>query len=58
MATGEGVALGPHFDEALAYAGEVHRRDVRKGSSIPSVSHLLAACSLTRCPSAIAGAVG
>lgn len=41
------VRLGARFDEAVGFAAEVHRDDVRKGSAIPYVSHLLAACSLT-----------
>ncbi len=39
-------ALTDRFGEALRYAAEVHRRQRRKGTSIPYVSHLLAVCSL------------
>lgn len=38
--------LGPRFDAALALASELHRAQVRKGSRIPYVSHLLAVTSL------------
>ena len=31
-----------HFDEALAYAAELHREQRRKGSGVPYLSHLLA----------------
>jgi len=34
------------FEEALMYASELHRRQVRKGTRIPYVSHLLAVASL------------
>lgn len=34
------------FDEALAYASRLHRAQVRKGSGIPYVSHLLGVASL------------
>lgn len=39
--------LGARFAEALVFAHEVHRHDVRKGSGTPYVSHLLAVCALT-----------
>ncbi len=38
--------LGSRFEDALAYALEIHRDDVRKGTSIPYVSHLLSVCAL------------
>jgi hypothetical protein len=38
--------LGSAFDAALAYAVNLHRRQVRKGTSIPYASHLLTVCSL------------
>lgn len=34
------------FDRALAFASDLHRTQVRKGSDVPYVSHLLAVCSL------------
>lgn len=34
--------LGPRFDDAMTYAHEAHRTQIRKGSGIPYVSHLLA----------------
>ena len=41
-----GPNLGKDFDEALAYASDLHREQRRKGTAIPYVSHLLAVCSL------------
>lgn len=38
--------LTERFDRALAYASSLHRTQVRKGSQVPYVSHLLAVCSL------------
>ncbi len=38
--------LTPRFDKALAFASDLHRQQVRKGSNAPYVSHLLAVCSL------------
>jgi len=40
------MALGPRFDEALVYASEAHQEQVRKGTPIPYVSHLLGVTSL------------
>lgn len=40
------MALSPRFDAALAFASERHRTQVRKGSGIPYVSHLLAVAAL------------
>lgn len=34
--------LTPRFDAALALASELHRRQARKGTQIPYISHLLA----------------
>lgn len=39
--------LTDRFEEALAYASCIHRSQVRKGTSVPYVSHLLAVASLT-----------
>jgi (p)ppGpp synthase/HD superfamily hydrolase len=36
------VTLTIRFDEALAYAAEIHREQRRKGSGVPYISHLLA----------------
>ncbi len=44
--TAAACALGPRFEEALAYATQVHAGQVRKGTSTPYVSHLLAVASL------------
>ena len=38
--------LGPRFDDALAYASQLHRWQTRKGSEVPYVSHLLGVASL------------
>ncbi|WP_291207170.1 HD domain-containing protein [Hyphomonas sp.] len=38
--------LTERFDEALAFASALHRTQLRKGSNIPYVSHLLAVCSI------------
>jgi len=42
----ETPALTGRFGEALRYAAEVHRKQLRKGTAIPYISHLLAVCSL------------
>ncbi|HUQ64115.1 MAG TPA: HD domain-containing protein [Acidimicrobiales bacterium] len=38
--------LGSRFDKALLYAASVHRRQVRKGSGVPYLSHLVGVASL------------
>lgn len=38
--------LTPRFHGALAYAAELHNRQVRKGSGVPYVAHLLSVCAL------------
>lgn len=38
--------LSERFDEALAYAAQLHRTQERKGSGIPYVGHLLSVASL------------
>ena len=38
--------LGPKFEEALVFAVRTHGDDLRKGSEIPYVSHLLSVCAL------------
>lgn len=40
------VVLGDRFAEAVAYASQVHASQVRKGTDIPYVSHLLAVAGL------------
>ena len=40
------MVLGPKFKDALEFAIYVHAGQVRKGTSIPYVAHLLAVCSL------------
>ena len=37
---------GPRFDTALAYAADLHRTQIRKGSGIPYVTHLLAVAAI------------
>ncbi len=37
---------GPRFEEALLYAVRLHAGDVRKGTSIPYISHLFSVCAL------------
>ncbi len=38
--------LTPRFREALTYAAEIHGRQVRKGTGVPYVAHLLSVCAL------------
>jgi (p)ppGpp synthase/HD superfamily hydrolase len=38
--------LSKRFDEALAVAADLHRRQTRKGTDIPYISHLLAVASI------------
>ena len=38
--------LSPRFDDALGFAAALHRDQVRKGTAIPYVAHLLAVCSI------------
>ncbi len=38
--------LGDRFEQALQFAAAAHRTQVRKGSGIPYVGHLLGVCSL------------
>lgn len=40
------MALSARFEEALRYAAHLHRDQVRKGSSIPYVSHLLGVAAI------------
>jgi len=40
------VTLTPRFDEALAFASDLHRTQKRKTSGAPYISHLLGVCSL------------
>jgi (p)ppGpp synthase/HD superfamily hydrolase len=41
-----GIVLGDRFERALQFAAATHRSQVRKGSGIPYVGHLLGVCSL------------
>ncbi|HET7569288.1 MAG TPA: HD domain-containing protein [Gammaproteobacteria bacterium] len=38
--------LSKRFEEALTYAADLHQEQMRKGSGIPYISHLLAVCAL------------
>ena len=38
--------LSATFKEALEYAATVHNDQVRKGTTVPYLSHLLAVCAL------------
>lgn len=40
------MILSSRFDFALTFATELHRRQVRKGSNVPYIAHLLGVCSL------------
>lgn len=42
----EGVKLSDRFEQALVYASRLHRSQVRKGTTIPYVSHLLSVTAL------------
>ncbi|HEX4106484.1 MAG TPA: HD domain-containing protein [Solirubrobacteraceae bacterium] len=39
-------ALGPRFAAALAFAAQAHAEQVRKGSGLPYLGHLLGVCAL------------
>ena len=41
------MTLSPFFEEALVYATRLHAKQLRKGTTIPYVAHLLAVASLT-----------
>lgn len=38
--------LGPRFEDALMYAARLHARQIRKGSGVPYVSHLMAVAGI------------
>ncbi len=40
------MELSTRFEEALVFATRLHSRQIRKGSGIPYISHLLAVCAL------------
>ncbi|HLI09668.1 MAG TPA: HD domain-containing protein [Ktedonobacteraceae bacterium] len=40
------MALSPRFEEALVFAAQLHGQQVRKGTAVPYISHLLAVASL------------
>ena len=40
------MAYGPRFEEALLWAARLHRDQVRKGTAVPYVTHLLAVAGL------------
>lgn len=37
---------GERFDEALVFASSIHREQIRKGSGVPYITHLMAVASL------------
>ena len=41
-----GMALTPQFIDALQYAAQIHADQLRKGTTIPYISHLLGVCSI------------
>ena len=40
------MMLSLHFTQALVYAAELHADQVRKGSKVPYISHLLGVASI------------
>lgn len=46
METGSQAMLSDRFREALGYCFDLHRRQVRKGTPVPYISHLMAVASL------------
>jgi GTP pyrophosphokinase len=40
------MKTGPKFEQALAYAARIHRGQIRKGTDIPYISHLLAVAAI------------
>jgi (p)ppGpp synthase/HD superfamily hydrolase len=40
------IVLGDRFEQALQFAAATHRTQIRKGSGIPYIGHLLGVCSL------------
>lgn len=46
MAEAASATLTTRFDEALCFASELHRTQLRKGSAIPYLGHLLSVSSL------------
>jgi (p)ppGpp synthase/HD superfamily hydrolase len=39
-------SFSPHFSEALSFAAELHRHQLRKGVEVPYISHLLAVAAI------------
>jgi hypothetical protein len=46
IVSGDRIMLTKRYDDALLYASELHRTQVRKGTSIPYMSHLLSVSAL------------
>lgn len=40
------MQLSPRFDDALLYTAQLHRQQIRKGSGVPYLAHLLAVTAL------------
>jgi (p)ppGpp synthase/HD superfamily hydrolase len=38
------MAYSERFEEALVYAARLHRSQIRKGTAVPYVTHLLSRC--------------
>ena len=45
-ASSEAPGFSERFDEALAYSHELHRGQIRKGSNVPYIGHLLGVASI------------
>jgi (p)ppGpp synthase/HD superfamily hydrolase len=41
-----GSAISPKFLEALGYSFDIHKAQLRKGTKIPYIAHLLAVCAI------------
>ncbi len=40
------MSFSPRFNDALIFASDLHSKQVRRGSNVPYISHLLGVCSL------------
>src|SRR5688572_6575654 len=46
MADTDPAGFGPRFDYALLYAAQMHRSQVRKGTRVPYITHLMAVAAI------------
>jgi GTP pyrophosphokinase len=46
MPNGRAVRLSKRFERALAFANQLHQKQVRKGTTVPYMAHLMAVASL------------